>query len=43
MGYLGGFLVTVRQHGKRNRVTTEYSGGRMFRRGKNESRDEKIE
>ena len=43
MGYLGGFLVTVRQHGKRNRVTTEYSGGRMFRRGKSEKRDEKIE
>jgi NADH-quinone oxidoreductase subunit I len=42
MGYLGGFLVTVRQHGKRNRVTTEYSGGRYFRKGKKESRDAKV-
>ena len=29
MGYLGGFLVTVRQG---RRVTTEYSGGRVYRR-----------
>jgi NADH-quinone oxidoreductase subunit I len=28
MGYLGGFAVTFRQRGKRNQVTTEYSGGR---------------
>ena len=34
MGYLGGFLVTFRQHGKKNRVTTQYSGGRVFRRSK---------
>ncbi len=34
MGYLNGFLVTFRQHGRRNRVTTQYSGGRMFRHNK---------
>src|SRR6195952_2933295 len=28
MGYFRGFLVTVAQMGKRNRVTTEYSGGK---------------
>ena len=28
MGYLGGFLVTARQHGRKNKVTTQYSGGR---------------
>src|SRR6478736_2991423 len=27
MGYLGGFAVTLRQIGKRQKVTTEYSGG----------------
>src|SRR5580765_5895453 len=27
MGYLGGFAVTLRQFGKRQKVTTEYSGG----------------
>ncbi|MGZ7011201.1 MAG: NuoI/complex I 23 kDa subunit family protein [Ilumatobacteraceae bacterium] len=45
MGYLEGFLVTVRQHrllgGKR--VTTSYSGGRVAKKGKDtENRDEKI-
>ena len=34
MGYLGGFLVTIKQHGRKNRVTTQYSGGRLFRRKK---------
>jgi hypothetical protein len=34
MGYLGGFLVTIRQHGRKNRVTTQYSGGRLFKRDK---------
>ena len=34
MGYLGGFLVTFRQHGRKNRVTTQYSGGRLFKRKK---------
>ena len=34
MGYLGGFLVTARQHGRRNKVTTEYSGGRGAAKGK---------
>ncbi|HEY5874238.1 MAG TPA: NADH-quinone oxidoreductase subunit I [Ilumatobacteraceae bacterium] len=33
MGYLGGFLVTISQHGRRNRVTTQYSGGRENRKG----------
>ncbi len=34
MGYLGGFLVTARQHGRKNKVTTEYSGGRGNAKGK---------
>ena len=44
MGYLKGFLVTVAQHGKKNRVTTEYSGGRVWRRraGKSPKKDEKV-
>ncbi|CAN5646545.1 hypothetical protein BH10ACT2_BH10ACT2_01840 [soil metagenome] len=45
MGYLDGFLVTLRQHrflgGKK--VTTSYSGGRVFKKGKSVAgRDEKI-
>jgi len=32
MGYLQGFLVTLRQRGAKRRVTTQYSGGRVFRR-----------
>ena len=28
MGYLEGFAVTLRQMGRKNKVTTEYSGGR---------------
>ena len=45
MGYLGGFLVTIKQHGRKNRVTTQYSGGRLFKRKKRnaETMDEKIE
>ena len=45
MGYLGGFLVTMRQHGRKNRVTTQYSGGRLFKRKKRKagSMDEKIQ
>jgi NADH-quinone oxidoreductase subunit I len=45
MGYLGGFLVTVRQHGRKNRVTTQYSGGRLFKRKKRNAStmDEKID
>ncbi len=45
MGYLGGFLVTIKQHGRKNRVTTQYSGGRLFRRKKRNAKtmDEKIE
>jgi len=43
MGYFGGFLVTMRQHGARNKVTTEYSGGRVFRRKHNDVKDEKID
>jgi NADH-quinone oxidoreductase subunit I len=41
MGYLGGFLITLRQVGRRNRVTLEYSGGRELKRGK-PKRDEKA-
>ncbi|MCY7299348.1 MAG: NADH-quinone oxidoreductase subunit I [Ilumatobacteraceae bacterium] len=46
MGYLDGFLVTLKQHrvfgGKR--VTTSYSGGRIAKKGKaTEGRDEKID
>jgi NADH-quinone oxidoreductase subunit I len=45
MGYLGGFLVTMRQHGRKNRVTTQYSGGRLFKRKKRNAStmDEKID
>ena len=43
MGYLGGFLVTLRQHGYGKKVTTEYSGGRVWRRKKDDSRDKKID
>ena len=45
MGYLGGFLVTMRQHGRKNRVTTQYSGGRLFKRKKRKAgtMDEKID
>ena len=42
MGYLGGFLVTARQVGYRNKVTREYSGGRAFRKGKPAKRDAKY-
>lgn len=45
MGFFNGFLVTFRQHGRRNRVTTQYSGGRMFKRNKRKAgtMDEKID
>ena len=33
----------MRQHGARNKVTTEYSGGRVFRRKNNDVKDEKID
>ena len=45
MGYLDGFLVTIRQHRifGGERVTTSYSGGRVAKKGKStEGRDEKI-
>ncbi|MEY2642080.1 MAG: NADH-quinone oxidoreductase subunit I [Acidimicrobiia bacterium] len=42
MGYLGGFLVTLRQVGRRNKVTREYSGGRELKKGK-PHRDEKAD
>ena len=32
MGYFGGFLVTMRQRGGKNQVTTQYSGGRVRRK-----------
>ena len=46
MGYLDGFLVTLRQHRflGGDRVTTSYSGGRVFKKKKSVAgRDEKIE
>ena len=46
MGYLDGFLVTLRQHRLfgGERVTTPYSGGRVAKKGKEvEGRDEKID
>ena len=45
MGYLNGFLVTLRQHRLfgGDKVTTSYSGGRVFKKQRNiEGRDEKI-
>ena len=45
MGYLGGFLVTLKQHRLfgGDRVTTSYSGGRVSKKGKKTvGRDEKI-
>ena len=42
MGYLGGFLVTLRQVGRRNKVTRQYSGGRELKKGKPQ-RDEKAD
>lgn len=44
MGYFKGFLVTIAQHGRKNKVTTEYSGGRVWKRRakKGEKRDEKV-
>ena len=46
MGYLDGFLVTLKQHRVfgGERVTTSYSGGRVAKKGKaTEGRDEKID
>jgi NADH-quinone oxidoreductase subunit I len=46
MGYLDGFLVTLKQHKifGGERVTTPYSGGRVAKKGKSvEGRDEKID
>ena len=39
MGYFGGFLVTMRQRGKKNQVTTQYSGGRVLRRSRKKAHD----
>ncbi|MEK7292813.1 MAG: NADH-quinone oxidoreductase subunit I [Actinomycetota bacterium] len=39
MGYFGGFLVTMRQRGSKNQVTTQYSGGRVLRRSQKKSTD----
>ena len=41
MGYLGGFLVTLAQVGRRNKLTLEYSGGRENKKGKPQ-KDEKA-
>jgi NADH-quinone oxidoreductase subunit I len=46
MGYLDGFLITLKQHRLfgGSRVTTPYSGGRVAKKGKSvEGRDEKID
>ena len=46
MGYLDGFLITLKQHRifGGERVTTPYSGGRVAKKGKDvEGRDEKID
>ena len=46
MGYLDGFLITLKQHRLfgGTRVTTPYSGGRVAKKGKSvEGRDEKID
>ena len=42
MGYLGGFAVTLRQWGRKHKVTTEYSGGYESKAGKGDSTDQKI-
>ena len=39
MGYFGGFLVTMRQRGAKNQVTTQYSGGRVRKRSQKKSKD----
>ena len=38
MGYFGGFLITARQRGGKNQVTTQYSGGRVRRRALKKSK-----
>ena len=38
MGYFGGFLVTMRQRGGKNQVTTQYSGGRVRRKAISKSK-----
>jgi NADH-quinone oxidoreductase subunit I len=43
MGYFGGFLDTMRQHGARNKDTSEYSGGREFRKKGRDDKDYKID
>ena len=42
MGYFGGFLVTMRQRGAKNQVTTQYSGGRVRKRSQKNSKDGKA-
>ena len=38
MGYFGGFIITARQRGGKNQVTTQYSGGRVRRRALKKSK-----
>jgi len=42
MGYFGGFLVTMRQRGAKNQVTTQYSGGRVLKRSQKKSKNGKA-
>lgn len=42
MGYFGGFLVTMRQRGAKNQVTTQYSGGRVLKRSQAKSKNSKA-
>jgi len=42
MGYFGGFLVTMRQRGAKNQVTTQYSGGRVRKRSQKKSKNGKA-
>lgn len=42
MGYFGGFLITARQRGGKNQVTTQYSGGRVRRRALKKSKTGEV-
>ena len=42
MGYFGGFLITARQRGGKNQVTTQYSGGRVRRRALKKSKNGEV-
>ena len=42
MGYFGGFIITARQRGGKNQVTTQYSGGRVRRRALKKSKNGEV-